>query len=128
MKLKKIIASILSLTMLIGFSVTPSSAYKKEDINKIALEVYGKSEKSIFDFDSWPNNMPYEMKAFLKKYSELKKSDKEKFNKIFMEIRKQEIKERFLPKIKKTLYDFFLFCLRAGFFGLLFYYIPVPND
>lgn len=126
MNLKKIIASILSLTILIGFSVTPSSAYNKEDINKIALEAYGKAEKSIFD--SWPNNMPYEMKAFLKKYPELKKSDKEKFNKIFMEIRKQEIKERFLPKIKKTLYDFFILCLSAGFFGLLFYYMPVPND
>ena len=119
--------------MLIGFSVTPSSAYKKEDINKIALEVYGKSEKSIFD--SWPNNMPYEMKAFLKKYSKLKESDKEKFNKIFMEIRKLEIKERW-TKIKKVIEEFFnnlcsailSICLGVGLVALFWYISPSLND
>ena len=70
----------------------------------------------------------------LKKYSELKESDKEKFNKIFMEIQKLETKERW-TKIKKAIEEFFYdlcsailyICLGVGFVAILWNTSP-SND
>ena len=104
MKLKGLMASILSLAMLFGFTGKLSYADFGKDMEKIVQQVY---EQTSTNYP--PNNMSYEMQKIVKLYTNLSKSDKEKFQKIYRKSRLGEIKnsvKRFFGNLFGTLFEY----------------------
>lgn len=124
MKLRKSIATILSITMLLGGAGNLSFADDSKDLKKIAHDVYTDN--------SWPDGISWSAKNVLLNYNQLQKNDKDKVLEVFKNLQKKKDAEKAektykenINKLKKFIKGAAQCCVAAGLLasaGILAYY------